>query len=586
MQTFTWRKLSVALLSAAALSVVASAQRGGAPAGPQPATTPEPLKFRYMGPAAAGRIATVAGVPGDPNVYYLGSASGGVWKSTDAGNTFVPIFDEQPVAAIGAIAVAPSDPNIVAVGTGESWVIRYSDVMGDGVYKSVDAGKTWQHVGLVETGRISRVLIHPTNPNIVYVCAQGRLTGPQEERGVFKSTDGGSSWQHVLLADRNTGCSGLDMDKSDPNTLIAGTWQVEQHTWAQLSGGPGSAVYVTHDGGTKWTKPTAGLPKSPLGKIDVAIAQSNTKRMYALIQTADQGSLWRSDDAGATWKVVSWDRSLIGRAGYYIKLMVNPQNPDDVFIASSSFHRSTNGGATFSGNGGVNPFQGQASCGDCHDIWIDPKDPVRYVLTDDGGASINTQQGNSRVTLPNGQMYHVHVDNRVPYWIYSNRQDDGTMRGPMTVSEQTGNGRLPAGSTMPQPAAGFGRGGRGGGRAGGPPTTAGAPGNAPPAGNAPAGARGAAPAQPAPAAAAAPTGPAQPATPPAQFAGGGGRGGGTQLQWQPDIGGCESGFTIPDPGNADIVYASCYGNKVTRWDARTGTTIDRAVDDYPGLASE
>jgi len=558
-------RLLLAFVFAAVVQVALSAQRSGGPAGPQQTSTPEPPRFRYMGPAPAGRIASVSGVPGDPNIYYMGSASGGLWKSTDGGQTFVPIFDDQNVSAIGSIAVADSDPNTVWVGTGEPWVIRYVDVMGDGVYKSNDAGKTWQHMGLTETGRISRVLIHPTNPSIVYVCAQGHLTGPQEERGVFKSIDGGAHWQRVLFVDRNTSCSGLDLDKTDPNTLIAGMWQVEQHTWAQLSGGPGSGVYVTHDGGTKWIKATAGMPKSPVGKIDVAIAPSSTRRMYALIQTADQGSLWRSEDAGATWKTVSWDRSLIGRAGYYIKLMVNPQNPDDVFISSSSFHRSTNGGATFSGNGGVNPFQGQASCGDCHDIWIDPRDPVRYVLTDDGGASIDTHQGPLRVSLPNGQMYHVHVDNRVPYWIYSNRQDDGTMRGPMTVSEQTGNGRLPEGSTMPQPA--FGRGGRGGGggRAGGgrgtPPPSAEQPGatGQPPSGSG----RGGAPA----------AGPAQPGTPPeeplAQL--GGGRGGGNQLQWQPDIGGCESGFTLPDPTDANIVYASCYGNKVTRWDARTGT---------------
>ena len=553
------------LLFAALLPTTAVAQRGGAPAGPPQTSTPEPLKFRYMGPAAAGRIASVSGVPGDPNTYYLGSASGGLWKSSDAGQTFVPIFDEQDVAAIGSIAVADSDPNMVWVGTGEPWVIRYSDVMGDGVYKSVDAGKTWQHMGLVETGRVSRVLVHPTNPNIIYVCAQGRLTGPQDERGVFRSTDAGANWQRVLFVDRNTGCSGLDIDKSDPNTLIAGTWQIEQHTWAQLSGGPGSGVYVTHDGGAKWTKATTGLPKAPLGKIDVAFAPSNTKRVYALIQTADQGSLWRSEDTGATWKVVSWDRSLIGRAGYYIKLMVNPQNPDDVFIANSSFHRSTNGGATFSGNGGNNPFQGQASCGDCHDIWIDPKDPARYVLTDDGGASINTKQGPVRITLPNGQMYHVHVDNRVPYWIYSNRQDDGTMRGPMTVSEATGNGRLPGGSTMPQP--GFGRGGRGaaGGRRGAPggtPATA-ATTTAPAAAG-----RGVASATPPSTSAQTTDQPATFVQPAAEVEAGRG---GNPSPWQPDIGGCESGFTIPDPNDANIVYASCYGNKVTRWDARTGT---------------
>jgi photosystem II stability/assembly factor-like uncharacterized protein len=538
MKAFSWRSSSsVALLWAVAFSVSISAQRGGGPQGPPQASTPEPLKFRYMGPAAAGRIATVAGVPGDVNTYYLGSASGGVWKSTDRGTSFVPIFDDQPVAAIGAIAVADSDPNIVWVGTGESWVIRYSDVMGDGVYVSKDAGATWKNMGLKETGRISRVIIHPTNPNTVYVCATGRMTGPQEERGVFKTTDGGVNWQRVLFVDANTGCSGLSMNAKDPNTLLAGTWQIEQHTWMEKSGGPGSGVYLTKDGGAKWTKVTSGMPKSPFGKVDVQIAPSNSTRMYALIQTADQGSVWRSDDSGASWKVVSWDRSLIGRAGYYIRMVVNPQNADDIFIMSSSMHRSQDGGKTFSGNGGQFAFvQGQASCGDCHDVWIDPKDPVRYIVVDDGGGSINTRSGIVRINLPNGQMYHVHVDNRVPYWIYSNRQDDGTMRGPSTSSETTGNGCLPENSTMPAAIPGFGRGsgfgGGGGGRG-----------------------RGATP-------------------PPAQdpACSGVGRGRTTPATaWEPNIGGCESGFTIPDPTDATVVYASCYGNKVTRWDARTGT---------------
>jgi photosystem II stability/assembly factor-like uncharacterized protein len=533
----SWRQLSVALLSVAALSAIATAQRGGGPAGPQQSSTPEPLKFRYMGPAAAGRIATVAGVPGDPNTYYLGSASGGVWKSTNAGQTFVPIFDDQAVAAIGAIAVAASDPNTIWVGTGEPWVIRYSDVMGDGVYVSKDAGKTWKNVGLAEAGRISRVIIHPTDPNTAYVCVVGRMTGPQEERGVFKTTDGGANWKRVLFVDGKTGCSGLSMDAKNPNILLAGMWQAEQHTWGQFSGGPGSSVHLTKDGGATWTKLTKGLPKPDVGKIDVQIAPSDSNRMYALIQTANQGSVWRSDDAGATWNVVSWDRSLIGRAGYYIRMVVNPQNADDIFVMSSSMHRSQNGGKTFSGNGGgpqAFPFtQGQASCGDCHDVWIDPQDPKRYVTVDDGGGSINTPNGPQNISIPNGQMYHVHVDNRVPYWIYSNRQDDGTMRGPSTSSEGTGNGCLPENSTMPQGAfGGRGRGGFGGGRG-----------------------RGAAPA---------------PQDPSCQGTGRG-RGAVSNPAWQPNIGGCESGFTIPVPDNADVVYASCYGNKVTRWDANTGT---------------
>src|SRR4051794_9494465 len=206
------------LTTAAFMSIVPSAQqRATAPAGPQPTATVEPLKFHYMGPAAAGRVATVAGVPGNANTYYLGSASGGVWKSTDGGNTFVPVFDDQPVAAIGSIAVADSDPNTVWVGTGEPWVIRYSDVMGDGVYVSKDAGKTWKNMGLAETGRIARVLVHPADANTVYVCAEGRLTGPQQERGVFKTTDGGANWKQVLFVDQNTGCSGLSIDQHDPN---------------------------------------------------------------------------------------------------------------------------------------------------------------------------------------------------------------------------------------------------------------------------------------------------------------------------------------------------------------------------------
>jgi len=479
---------------------------GGAPAA-QPVA---PMAFRYMGPAPAGRIASVVGVPGDPTTYYLGNASGGVWKSTDSGATFVPVFDDQPVQAIGALALSATDPNQVWAGTGEGWVIRPSDVAGDGIYKSTDAGATWKNMGLRETGRIGRVIVHPTNPNIVYACAVGRATGPQPDRGVFKTADGGQTWTKSLFVDPNTGCSGLAIDVNNPDILIAGTWQLTQRTWEQYSGGPGSAVYMSRDAGATWKKVENGMPRSPLGKIDVAIAPSDSKRMYALIQTANQGSLWRSDDGGTNWNVVSWDRSLIGRAGYYVRLAVNPQDPNDVIVMNSGFHRSKDGGKLFPGGGG---------CGDCHDVWFDPKDGNRYVLTDDGGATIFTASGQTGVRLPNGQMYHVAVDNRVPYWIYSNRQDDGTMRGPSTNPEQTGNGRLAGAAPAAAPDAG--RGGRGGGGAG---------------------------------------------------AGGGGRGGRAGgPAWEPNLGGCESGFTQPQPDNADIVWGSCYGNKLTRWDARQGT---------------
>lgn len=493
--------------------------RGRAGGGGAQVQAVDPLRFRYMGPAPAGRIASVVGVPGDPTTYYLGNASGGVWKSTDSGATFVPVFDDMPVQAIGALALSASDHNQVWAGTGEGWVIRPSDVMGDGVYKSIDAGKTWTNMGLRETGRIGRIIVHPTDPNIVYVCAVGRSNGPQQERGVFKTVDGGKTWTHSLFVNQDTGCSGLSMDAKNPNILIAGSWQLVQRTWQQYSGGPGSAVYMTRDAGATWKKVENGMPRSPVGKIDVAIAPSDSSRIYALIQTADQGSLWRSDNGGESFKVVSWDRSLIGRAGYYVRLGVNPQDKDDVIVMNSGFHRSKDGGLLFPITGG---------CGDCHDVWFDPTDGTRYVLTDDGGASIVTKDGARSVRLPNGQMYHVAVDNRVPYWIYSNRQDDGTMRGPSNSPEQTGNGRIGGPEPAPAPAAGRAGGGAGGrgGRAGGPP-------------------------------------------------------------WDTFLGGCESGFTIPQPDNSDIVWGSCYGNKLTRFDARQGTarsvspamiTFDSATD--------
>jgi photosystem II stability/assembly factor-like uncharacterized protein len=466
-------RVQIALVAAVVCAAAAMAQQ------PEGGAKPGGLQFRFLGPAVGNRIASVAGVPGDPTVYYAGASSGGVWKTTDAGTTWAPVFDGQPVMAIGALAVAPSDPSIVWAGTGEAWAIRDSDVMGDGVYKSVDAGRTWAHMGLDDTGRIGRILVNPKNPDIVFACAVGRATGPQQERGVFRTTDGGQHWDRVLFVDENTGCSGLAMDPNNPRVLFAGAWQVEMHTWAMFSGGPGSGVYVSRDGGSTWAHIEGqGLPKSPLGKIDVAVAASDPNRVYALIQTKDQGSLWRSDDGGESWRVVNWQRGLIGRAGYYIRLAVSPTSEDEVLVADSSFWQSTDGGET---------FREVPWGGDTHDIWIDPRNPDRFAITDDGGVMITTQHGRtfSRPLLPIGQTYHVAVDDQVPYFVYSNMQDDGTMRGPVTQPEL-----LPG----------------------------------------------------------------------AYFTG---------APWEHQLGGCESGFTVPDVTDPNVVWATCYGNKVTRYDART-----------------
>ncbi len=429
------------------------------------------FKFRFLGPKVGNRIAAIAGVAGDPSVYYAGAASGGVWKSEDGGNRWSPVFDKQPAAAIGALAVAPSEPGTVWAGTGEAWMIRDSDVMGNGIYKSTDSGKTWTLMGLPESGRIGRIVIHPRNPEIVFACVLGRATGPQSERGVYRTMDGGVHWERVLFAGENTGCSGLSMDAHDPRTLIAGMWQVELHTWGELSGGPGSGLYISHDGGSKWTRlEEHGLPHASVGKIDVAIAPTNSRRIYALMQTADQGSVWRSDDGGEHWRTVNYQRALIGRAGYYIRLAVSSGSDSEVYVANSSFHQSLDAGEN---------FHEVRWGGDTHDIWVDPANPDRFVITDDAGLIITTVHGRGfhRVNLPIGQMYHVAVDNQVPYFFYSNMQDDGNLRGPVV-------------------------------------------------------------------------------------------GGDGEADWNRHMGGCESGFTIPDLADPNVVWATCYGNKVTRWDAR------------------
>ncbi len=498
----------------------------------------EPLRFQFMGPSTGGRIAAVTGVAGDPRTWYLGSASGGVWKSSDSGQTFVPVFDSMRVQSIGALATAPSQPGTVWAGTGEAWAIRDADVMGDGIYKSTDAGKTWTNMGLHETGRIGRIIVNPTNPNIVFVCALGRATGPQQERGVYRTVDGGNTWTRSLFVDDGTGCSGITMDAHDPNILFAGMWQVVMHTWAMFGGGPSSGLYVTRDGGSTWSQITdPGLPHSPLGKIDVAVAPTNSNRVYALIQTADQGSVWRSDDGGHTWKVANWARTLIGRAGYYVNIKVSTGNADEVLIANSSFWQSTDGAKS---------FKDVPWGGDTHDIWFDPRNPDVFALTDDGGAHITMNHARSftSVTLPNGQMYHVAVDQRVPYWIYSNRQDNSyPMRGASDSPIRIG-GRSRAQRPVDSARADSSR-------------TDSTHRDSVAARTQRRDTTRSAMAQ-------------RNNTVPSETGLGNVLGNSFgRTPWEDGLGGCESGFTIPDVANPNIVWATCYGDQVTRFDERT-----------------
>jgi photosystem II stability/assembly factor-like uncharacterized protein len=396
----------------------------------------EQLKYRYIGPEG-NRTTAVVGIPGNTRIYYAGAASGGIWKTTDGGTYWEPIFDDQPVASIGALAIAPSDHNVIWVGTGEA-SIRSHVSIGAGVYKSTDAGKAWQLMGLEATGRISRIVIDPRNPNKVFVAAQGHSYGPQQERGIFRTRDGGATWEHVLFVDENTGASSLVMDPNNPRILFAGTWQLEIHTWGRESGGPGSGIFTSRDGGDTWTRITGnGLPELPFGKVALAIAPTNSNRIYALIETGDgvpwhdqdteSGELWRSDDGGENWTLVSHDRQLAGRTHYYSRVEVAPDNEHEAFFLSASFSRTLDGGVT------TIDSQGRASpWGDNHDIWIDPLAPDRMAVANDGGLDITLNRGATwrRIELPIAQMYHVTVDTRIPYYVYGNRQDGQSARGP------------------------------------------------------------------------------------------------------------------------------------------------------------
>lgn len=413
------------------------------------------LGYRYIGPPGNRTIA-LAGVPGDPTVYYVGAASGGIWKTTDGGVHWQPIFDDQPVASIGSLAVAPSDQKTIWAGTGETF-IRSHISMGWGVFKSTNAGESWQRSGLEKTGRIGRIIIDPRNPDIVLVAALGHSYGPQPDRGVYRTTDGGKSWDRPLFVDNNTGAIDIVMDPNNPSILFAAMWQIEVHTWGRTSGGPGSGIWTSRDGGATWKRLAGkGLPTRPVGKIGLAMTKSDSNRIYALIETGkgvpwngeptDVGTLWRSDDGGSNWQLVNSNNSLLSRPAYFTRMAVAPDNRDEAYFLSIGFSSTKDGGRTLASR---SPAQSPGF--DNHDMWIDPVNGNRMIVANDEGISISLNRGNTwnRIKLPIAQLYRVTTDNRVPYTVCGNMQDGPSTCGPSNSkigsANVTGSADIPRG---------------------------------------------------------------------------------------------------------------------------------------------
>jgi photosystem II stability/assembly factor-like uncharacterized protein len=404
--------------------------QNGSPKSPE-AEAIKRLKWRSIGPANnAGRVAVFVGVPGDPAVMYVAGAAGGIFKTTNAGVTWKPIFDDQSVASVGAIAIAPTDSNVIYVGTGEGNP-RNSASFGDGVYKSIDGGDHWTHIGLPDTDKIPRIVIDPKNADVAYVCALGHEWGPNEERGLFKTTDGGRSWKKVLYKNDLTGCSDVDIDPTNANVVYTATYTARRWAWYFESGGGETAAYKSVDGGATWTRlsgpnETRGLPKGAMDRIGIAVAPSKPETVYVISETKDEGELWRTDDAGATWRTVNRDPNINFRPFYYSDIRVDPRDPNTVYTLSGSLSKSEDGGRTFARIANM-------VHGDHQAMWIDPTNPNRLLNGSDGGFQISYDAGRTFDVMNNiafTQFYHVDYDMQSPYMVCGGLQDNGTWCGP------------------------------------------------------------------------------------------------------------------------------------------------------------
>ena len=423
----------VLALAASVASAQRPASRPASPVATLPASVTQPfdsaafggVRWRELGPFRGGRSVAVVGVASRPNEYYMGTTGGGVFKSTDGGHAWFPATDKYFGGTIGAVEPAPSNPDIVYVGGGE-FPLRGNVSHGDGVWKSTDAGKTWTFKGLGDTKHIGDVVVHPTNPDLVYVAALGHAFGPSETRGIFRTKDGGGSWQKILFRNDSTGAVDLVMDPNNPSVLYAGFWQVHRKPWQLVSGGAGSGMFKTTDGGDTWTEITrnAGLPAGIWGDIGIAVSPANSSRVYAIIE-AKEGGVYRSDDAGATWQKMNGESSLTQRAWYYMKIHADPKNQDVVYVNNVSFQKSTDGGKTF------RPVRGLPH-GDSHDLWIAPDNPDRMIEADDGGATVTTDGGRTWTDedFATAQFYHVITTTHFPYHVCGAQQDNSTLCGP------------------------------------------------------------------------------------------------------------------------------------------------------------